>query len=70
MKIAGDICVYTNHNVLVEIIDPAAITLLKKEKDDKELAEKDKKANIKIDGGASEKGKEVVKEGDVTPTGY
>jgi ATP-dependent HslUV protease subunit HslV len=22
MKIAGDLCVYTNHNVLVEVIDP------------------------------------------------
>ena len=24
MKIAGDICVYTNHNVLLEKIDPSA----------------------------------------------
>jgi len=23
MKIAGDICVYTNHNILVEVIDPS-----------------------------------------------
>jgi len=22
MKIAGDICVYTNHNLLVEVLDP------------------------------------------------
>ena len=22
MKIAGDICVYTNHNIIVEVIDP------------------------------------------------
>jgi len=22
MKIAGDICVYTNHNILVEVLDP------------------------------------------------
>ena len=31
---------YTNHNVLLEIIDPAAIALAKKEKEDKELAAK------------------------------
>ena len=40
MKIAGDICVYTNHNVLLEIIDPIAIAAAKKEKEEKLLAEK------------------------------
>eukprot|EP00596_Hydrurales_sp_CCMP1899_P005960 CAMPEP_0119034058 /NCGR_PEP_ID=MMETSP1177-20130426/1109_1 /TAXON_ID=2985 /ORGANISM="Ochromonas sp, Strain CCMP1899" /LENGTH=209 /DNA_ID=CAMNT_0006991261 /DNA_START=286 /DNA_END=915 /DNA_ORIENTATION=+ len=32
MKIAGDICVYTNHNVLVEKIDSVAIALAAAEK--------------------------------------
>lgn len=41
MKIAGDICVYTNHNVLLEIIDPVAIALAKKEKEAKDIADKE-----------------------------
>ena len=32
MKIAGDICVYTNHNLLVEVLDPQA-DAAKKEKE-------------------------------------
>ena len=73
MKIAGDICVYTNHNVLLEIIDPVAIALAKKEKAEKEALEKLNEGKVKV---------EVVKvEGvdaatpplpphDVVPTGY
>ena len=73
MKIAGDICVYTNHNVLLEIIDPVAIALAKKEKAEKEALDKLNEGKVK---------EEVVKvEGvdavtpplpphDVVPTGY
>ena len=32
MKIAGDICVYTNHNLLVEVLDPQ-VDAAKKEKE-------------------------------------
>ena len=38
MKIAGDICVYTNHNVLLEIIDPVAMAAAKKEKDEQQVS--------------------------------
>ena len=33
MKIAGDICVYTNHNLLVEVLDPDADVKQKEEPD-------------------------------------
>ena len=75
MKIAGDICVYTNHNVLLEIIDPAAIALAKKEKEDKELAAKNAAVGGAVEGSSSVVGVEATpgaatpKE-DVVPTGY
>ena len=68
MKIAGDICVYTNHNVLLEIIDPVAIALAKKEKADKDAAEKLNEGKSK-----EEIEKAVVPEVTppaVIPTGY
>lgn len=76
MKIAGDICVYTNHNVLLEIIDPEAIALAKKEKEEKELAAKAalgavvEVVGVVGDGVAAVAPvTEAVKE-DVVPTGY
>ena len=72
MKIAGDICVYTNHNVLLEIIDPVAIALKKQEKEDKEKKDKLEKEgkDVKV---TDEVVKEVVAEvvtTDETPTKY
>ena len=64
MKIAGDICVYTNHNVLLEVIDPVAIALAKKEKAEKEASEKLNEGKVK---------EQEVKDApphDVVPTGY
>lgn len=64
MKIAGDICVYTNHNVLLEIIDPVAIALAKKEKAEKEAAEKLNEGKPATDSDAP------VPPVTVVPTGY
>ena len=62
MKIAGDICVYTNHNVLLEMIDPIAIAAAKKEKEDKALAEKANFDNKSSKVTIIESEKEVVPE--------
>jgi hypothetical protein len=73
MKIAGDICVYTNHNVLLEIIDPVAIALAKKEKEDKELAAKSAAVGGAVEGSSSVVEATPVAEtpkDDVVPTGY
>ena len=74
MKIAGDICVYTNHNVLLEIIDPIAMAKAKKEKEEKENNEKLGISTPVVIVGTSEE--KVVEEvvstppPDVIPTGY
>ena len=73
MKIAGDICVYTNHNVLLEIIDPVAIALKKQEKEDKEKKDKLEKEGKDVKVTETEVVKEVVAEvvtTDETPTKY
>ena len=63
MKIAGDICVYTNHNVLLEVIDPVAIALAKKEKAEKEALEKFNEGKVKEQEAPTTPH-------DVVPTGY
>ena len=78
MKIAGDICVYTNHNVLLEIIDPIAIALAKREKEEKEISDKAAFDNKVPKVVTIEVAKEVVPEvvaadipvEDCTPTKY
>ena len=69
MKIAGDICVYTNHNVLLEIIDPVAIALKKQEKEDKEKKDKLEKEGKDVKVTETEVVAEVVTT-DETPTKY
>ena len=77
MKIAGDICVYTNHNVLLEIIDPVAIALAKKEKEDKELAAKlsvgvtvEVLNSVETTAAATTTTAAETPKDDVIPTGY
>jgi hypothetical protein len=69
MKIAGDICVYTNHNVLLEIIDPVAIALAKKEKAEKEALEKLNEGKPKEEKSATDTDAPVPPV-TVVPTGY
>lgn len=69
MKIAGDICVYTNHNVLLEIIDPVAIALAKKEKAEKEALEKLNEGKPKEEKCATDSDAPVTPV-TVVPTGY
>jgi len=55
MEIAGDICVYTNHNTIVEIMDCSDKPSTTDDKDDKDGKDSDKPQEAKEEEKKSKK---------------